>query len=78
MDKNLQAIAEKLKSAQSVAIFTHMRPDGDAIGGTLALSRALDSLGIENETLVESDIPSNLCFLDGVQKMQKQLLPHKR
>lgn len=72
MEQNLQQISERIKKAKRVAICTHMRPDGDAIGGTLALSRALDSLGIENETLVESDIPSNLCFLDGVQKMQKQ------
>jgi len=51
---------------------THMRPDGDAIGGALALSRALDFLKILNQVCVESDIPSNLTFLEGVEKVQKK------
>jgi len=55
-----------------VLIVTHMRPDGDAIGGALALSRALDFLKILNQVCVESDIPSNLTFLEGVEKVQKK------
>lgn len=48
-----------------------MRPDGDAIGSALALSRALDVLGIENSVSDESDIPSNLSFLTGTEKIGK-------
>lgn len=73
MDKNLQAIAEKLKSAQSVAIFTHMRPDGDAYGSALALSRALDFFGVQNCVLVESNCPSNLSFVEGIEKVCQRL-----
>ena len=50
---------------------THMRPDGDAFGSALALSSALDSLGISNEVCVETDIPSNLAFLSGLEKVRK-------
>lgn len=53
-------------------IVTHMRPDGDAIGGALALSRALDFLKIPNLVCDESDIPFNLTFLEGVEKVQKK------
>jgi len=67
----LEEIAKRIKSAKRVAIFTHMRPDGDAFGSSLALSSALDNLGIENEVCVESDIPSNLAFIAGLEKVKK-------
>lgn len=70
---SLQKIAERIKAARKVAITTHMRPDGDAFGCALALSRALDSLGIENGVFVESDIPANLAFIDGIDKVQKRM-----
>ncbi len=71
MDCTLEEIAKRIKRAKNVAIFTHMRPDGDAFGSALALSRALDILGITNEVCVETDIPSNLAFVEGIDKVQK-------
>lgn len=68
----LEKIANRIKKAKRIAIFTHMRPDGDAFGSALALSSALDSLGILSEVCVETDIPSNLAFLDGLDKMRKK------
>lgn len=72
MNCGLEQIANRIKEAKSVAILTHMRPDGDAFGSAFALSRALDFLGIENEVCVESDIPSNLAFIDGIEKVKKR------
>ncbi len=71
MKCSLKTITQRINEAKSVAIFTHMRPDGDAIGSALALSNALNFLGIENQVCVESDIPSNLLFIDGVEKIKK-------
>lgn len=71
MDCTLQEIAKRIRSAKSVAIFTHMRPDGDAFGSALALSCALDFLGIANEVCVETDVPSNLAFINGIDKVKK-------
>lgn len=71
MDCTLEQIAEKIKRAKSVAIFTHMRPDGDAFGSALALSSALDFLKTPNQVCVESDIPSNLAFIHGIEKVKK-------
>ena len=67
----LQQIANQLKTAKQVAIFTHMRPDGDALGSSLALSCALEYLGIANEVCVETDLPSNLRFINGLEKVKK-------
>ncbi|MBR2646938.1 MAG: bifunctional oligoribonuclease/PAP phosphatase NrnA [Clostridia bacterium] len=69
--ETLQQIAERIKSAKSVLIMTHMRPDGDAFGSSLALSAALDFFKTPNQVCVESDIPSNLAFLNGIEKVQK-------
>lgn len=59
----MQKIAERIRQAKRVAIFTHTRPDGDAIGSALALSYALERLQIEAQVCVESEIPSNLAFM---------------
>lgn len=71
MNASLEQIANKIKKAKSVAIFTHMRPDGDAFGSALSLANALSDLGIKNQVCVETDVPSNLAFLDGVDKVLK-------
>lgn len=68
----MEQIANRIKQAKSVAIFTHMRPDGDAFGSALALSSALDYLNIPNQVCVESDIPSNLSFIEGIEKVTKK------
>ncbi len=67
----LEEIAEKLKKAKSVGIFTHLRPDGDAYGSALALSLALEKLSIPSYVCNENDPPSNLAFLKGLDKVQK-------
>ncbi|MBQ8320238.1 MAG: bifunctional oligoribonuclease/PAP phosphatase NrnA [Clostridia bacterium] len=68
----LREIAEKLKSANSVGIFSHIRPDGDAYGSALALALALEKLGIKYYVCNESDPPSNLAFLEGLSSVVKK------
>ena len=41
----LDEIAARLKAASRIALLTHSRPDGDAIGSTLAVARALQQIG---------------------------------
>ena len=67
----MEQIAKRIKAAKQVAVFTHMRPDGDAYGSALALACALDGLGIPCEVCVESEIPSNLAFVQGIERVQK-------
>ena len=71
MEYTLEQIAKRIKAAKQVAVFTHMRPDGDAYGSALALACALDGLGIPCEVCVESEIPSNLAFVQGIERVQK-------
>ncbi len=69
--ETLQCIADRIKKAKRVAIFAHMRPDGDALGSAFALAHALEYLGIESEVCVETDLPSNLRFIDGLRQVKK-------
>lgn len=67
----MQEIAKLIENAESALIFSHMRPDGDALGSSLALSFALDELGVRNALLNESDLPSNLSFAEGIERIRK-------
>lgn len=40
-----QQIAQEIAALREVAVISHMRPDGDAVGSTLGLGLALQSLG---------------------------------
>lgn len=67
----IQEIAERIKRAKCVLITSHMRPDGDAFGSCLALKTALTRLGIDSEICNESNIPSNLAFIKGIEAVKK-------
>ena len=71
MEYTLQQIANRIKQAKNVVIVGHMRPDGDALGSALALSCALKKLNISTQVCDESDIPSNLTFVEGLESVQK-------
>lgn len=55
--------AQKLFSEKSIALFMHMRPDGDTIGSTLALYSALISKGIDAKVFCVDTIPNKFGYL---------------
>ncbi len=62
----LQRIADSLRASERVLVTAHRRPDGDALGSSLALAVALREMGREVLHLVVDPIPYNLRFLPGV------------
>jgi phosphoesterase RecJ-like protein len=50
---------------------THVRPDGDAIGSTVALAAVLEQLGKEVRIAVPFELPPGLRFLDPEHKVQR-------
>lgn len=69
-------IAEKLKKANSVAIFCHARPDGDALGAGLALLLAFQNAGKSAIMCCEDLPPEKFSFLP-VMKQVRRGLPTK-
>jgi len=59
----LSAIADRLRAAEALLITTHAKPDGDAMGSTVALGLALRSLGKRVEARVMPPVPASLTFL---------------
>lgn len=53
-------------------IGSHLSPDGDALGSALALSLALDGMGVQNEVLCHHEPPANLRFLPGVARVRQR------
>lgn len=68
-------IANELRKAPEVALFSHVSPDGDCLGSMLALGLALKKLGKKVFLYNPDAVPHNLDFLPGAEKVQNEL-PH--
>ncbi len=51
------------------AILSHIRPDGDAIGSTVALGSTLEAMGKDVVYLNEDGVPESLAFLAGSERV---------
>ncbi|NOY36049.1 MAG: bifunctional oligoribonuclease/PAP phosphatase NrnA [Chlorobi bacterium] len=61
-------LRKHLEKANRIAILSHINPDGDSIGASLALYLALDSHGFPAEVVVPNGIPAFLSWLPGCEK----------
>ena len=60
-----QQVAQVLQSAQKVLIVSHVRPDGDAVGGVMGLGLALRAAGKQVQMVLRDGVPANLRHLRG-------------
>ncbi|MEW5940286.1 MAG: DHH family phosphoesterase, partial [Chloroflexota bacterium] len=65
-------IKERLASAQSVLIASHVRPDGDAIGSLLALGLALQGAGKRVQMVLQDGVPASFRHLQGADQVQSE------
>ena len=63
LQDDLTLIRDRLDSAGTIAVFTHIRPDGDSVGAALALGWALEDEGKKVEFVSEDPIPERFWFL---------------
>ena len=64
-------VVDILKNAESIAITSHIHPDGDAIGSSLAMFHALQSLGKSARILINDDVPDCFSILEGAQSIER-------
>src|SRR5271170_3984954 len=57
---DIAAMAAELSRVKSVAVFTHVRADPDAIGSQAAMTRILERRGISATAVVFGPIPDSL------------------
>jgi phosphoesterase RecJ-like protein len=60
-------IRERIQSAQRVLVTSHVRPDGDAIGSSLALALALLNAGKQVQVVLSDGLPDNFNYLPGAE-----------
>lgn len=62
-------IRQALEQAQRIVIYSHVRPDGDAIGSLLGLSLALEKAGKEVHMVLSDGVPRSFRHLAGSERI---------
>lgn len=70
---NFSEVIKQIKAANSITLTTHARPDGDALGGTLALRLALLSIGKTVNICCDDKPNEKFLFLTGINEFVRQL-----
>jgi len=60
-------IRDRIQAAQRVLVTSHVRPDGDAIGSSLALALALLDAGKQVQVVLSDGLPANFKYLPGAE-----------
>ncbi|MBV9391403.1 MAG: bifunctional oligoribonuclease/PAP phosphatase NrnA [Verrucomicrobia bacterium] len=63
MMASFKEIAQAIYGAERIAVLSHVRPDGDAIGSQLALGQSLVSFGKSVVLWNQDGLPSSMAFL---------------
>lgn len=66
-------IGQMISQAQNIAIFSHIRPDGDAAGSILGLGLVLEEAGKQVQMILADGVPGSTRHLVGSNKIQKEL-----
>ena len=70
MRRNPEGVAEAIRKADSIAICSHVNPDGDTIGCALAMRLILLGLGKRVSVFCHDKAPDNLSLLPGFSSIQ--------
>jgi phosphoesterase RecJ-like protein len=70
----LDQIVRQIEGAQRILIFSHVRPDGDAVGSALGLMWLLRARGKAAELSFEDPVPMTLRFLPGAEEIENRPL----
>lgn len=69
MIPNPEKAREIIEQANDVVIFTHIRPDGDAIGSSLAMCKYLTHKGKKVRMILPNSYPIYFGWIDGIKEM---------
>ncbi len=71
MSRKTEEIARMIRGAQTIAVCSHISPDGDTIGCAAAMGIALKRLGKQVSLFCDGKIPDQLDFLPGINEMKE-------
>lgn len=67
----LDIILEKIKKSEKIVILTHEGPDGDAIGSSLGIAFALESLGKHPDVIIP-EYSKTFSFMPGINQVKEK------
>lgn len=67
-----EQLLSRIQQCSTIGVTSHFRPDGDAIGSTLGLGLALQSLGKKVYMWNEDGVPARYSFLEGAEQILPQ------
>lgn len=65
----LKKIIKELPDYRKIGVFSHVRPDGDAIGSQIALTFWLQKNGVDAIPFNHDEVPANICWLEEYMKI---------
>ena len=71
-------IDQFIAQANPILLASHVDPDGDAIGSTLAMAHICEQFGKRVVCVNESSIPKRFSFLPGIEKIKRPEQIHER
>ncbi len=70
MTGSVEEVAGAIRSGQSFILTSHARPDGDAIGSSVALALALEALGKRTTIVLRDPVPGPYRDFPGIERIQ--------
>ena len=68
MNRNCDTVAGMIRNAQTIAVCSHVNPDGDTLGCATAMQIALTRLGKDVSLFCDGKVPDQLSFLPGIHE----------
>ena len=63
--RNLETIARCIREAETIAVVSHVNPDGDTLGSAAAMRLILQAMGKEVTLFCDGKVPDMLYFMPG-------------
>ena len=67
--QQIETTLELIKNSNSILIFSHRNPDGDAVGSALALSHFLNSINKKNTVVLPNAFPENMNWMPNSEEI---------
>lgn len=71
MQRNPEAVARCIREAQTIAVASHVNPDGDTVGSATAMRLILQAMWKDVTLFCDGKIPDQLSFLPGYDQFRK-------
>ena len=70
MSRSPEAIARMIREADTIAVCSHVNPDGDTLGCAAAMRLAMNRLGKKVSLFCDGKVPDQMRFLPGIEEMR--------